>query len=623
MARIWMLPGVLVLALVLAVWASLSPAPKPADTLTTAFSAARAFNDVEQIARAPHPLGSAEHGRVQAYLLGRMAALGLEVSTQDGALSADAVRRLRDWGDEQADSRRLTNLIGVLPGTDRSLPPILLMAHYDTTRHSPGAADDSAGVAAALEAVRAIRERGPAPRDLVVLLTDAEEFNLDGARAFFTEHPLRQRVGAVVNLEARGGGGRALMFEMGPGNAETVALFAEAAGKVSGGVSSNSLAIFAYDLMPNDTDFTLARDRNLPGLNFAFIGRPEQYHTPASTPENLDRGSLQHLGEQALEVTDTLVRAPTLPRQTSDAVYADVLGLKVISHSAGFGWVIILIAGLALGFAAWGARHAMRLRLVDVGHGVLSGLWFMAAGWVMTGFARGLAGATQIDSSALYYTLLEHTPWMEAGIGLALAATLFALLAGRTARGRRTMAAVMLVAAVVGQVAGGAFSPFLTGAGVIAVGLSLAPVPQVQSRWGGWLGLTMLVLAFGVVAQVAAPVTAHLFLWTALISALAAALAAVIDARLEKLWSYAPAALAAVIGGAALLTFAHPMVLAVGMLMPGAFAILALPFAMLASPFAPTGRGGRMLGAAAIVVVLLAAGVSVTGRIVEPVAAES
>ena len=104
MARIWMLPGVVVLAVVLAVWASMSPPPKPATAPDTAFSAARAFADIEQIARSPHPVGSAEHDRVQAYLTERMTALGLEVSLQQGVLSPDAVRRLREAGDRRVVS---------------------------------------------------------------------------------------------------------------------------------------------------------------------------------------------------------------------------------------------------------------------------------------------------------------------------------------------------------------------------------------------------------------------------------------------------------------------------------------------------------------------------------------
>ena len=49
------------------------------------------------------------------------------------------------------------NIVGVLPGRDRSAPALALMAHYDSVAASPGAADDIMGVAAILETARAIK----------------------------------------------------------------------------------------------------------------------------------------------------------------------------------------------------------------------------------------------------------------------------------------------------------------------------------------------------------------------------------------------------------------------------------------------------------------------------------
>ena len=260
--RLLWLVGSLALALLIAVLTLQVPAPVGAGAPATAFSAERAMVDVREIAQRPHPVGSADHARVRAVLLRRLAALGLQTSTQAGALSPAAVRRLEREGGSAAGVE-LTNLVGVLPGRDPRLPAVALMAHYDTVPDSAGAADDSAGVAAILEAVRAIRARGPADRTLVVILTDGEELNLDGARAFWGGHPLRDRIGAVVNLEARGGGGRAMMFETGRGNAETIALFARAGSRATGGVSSNALAVFVYEAMPNGTDFTIPKDRGV------------------------------------------------------------------------------------------------------------------------------------------------------------------------------------------------------------------------------------------------------------------------------------------------------------------------------------------------------------------------
>ncbi len=617
MGRFWILPLVMALALGLAVWALQSPAPEPRTAPAGEFSAMRAMDDVRIMARAPHPVGTEEHARVQAYLLGRLTGLGLEVSTHVGQLSRGSIQRLERWGVE-AEHPQAVNLIGVLPGRNRSLPPVVLMSHYDSSAISPGAADDAAGVAASLEAVRAIKARGQPLRDVVVLITDAEELGLDGARAFFSEHPVRDRTDAVINLEARGGGGRALMFQTGRGNAETIAAFARAAREAKGGPTSNSMAVFAYDLMPNDTDFTVPRDRGIGGINLAFIGRPAQYHAAASTPDALDQGSLQHIGGLALAMTDSLARIEASPKVGEDVVYSDILGLGIVSHAQGTGWLLILAAGGLLGFAAWGARHATRLRLVDVGQGVVSALWLLAAGVVMAGAARALAGPVGRVSTEVYYELLGRLPWIEAAVALALLAVGCVMLAGRAVVSRRTMALVLGGTALLAQVVGGGLDLIITGAALLGAGLSFVPLPPVRSRWGGWIGATLLVLALGIVVQMFAPTAAYLMIWPALLSALAAAIAAAVDARLERFWAYLAAMVVAVIAGAVLMTHAHPLFLGVGMDMAWALAILALPIAMLLTPFAPTGRGARVLAAVAAVALIGSAGLTMAGRMAAP-----
>ncbi|KAK0349456.1 hypothetical protein LTR94_033070, partial [Friedmanniomyces endolithicus] len=131
--RLALLFGSLTLAFLLAVWTTQAPKPRAADAPAVAFSAARAMTDIEQIARAPHPVGSPEHARVRAYLSARLTQLGLEVSEQAGPLSPASVKRLaRAGGDPAAAGNQAINLIGVLPGKDRSQPAVMLMAHYDT-----------------------------------------------------------------------------------------------------------------------------------------------------------------------------------------------------------------------------------------------------------------------------------------------------------------------------------------------------------------------------------------------------------------------------------------------------------------------------------------------------------
>ncbi len=154
--------GSLLLALLLGVQALQVPSPRGADAASTQFSAARAMQDVRVIGARPHPVGSADHARVRAALLQRMSALGLEPVQQSGALSPEAVARLSGWsGEPTAPGTQAVNLVGVLPGRDPASDAVLIMAHYDSAWDSPGAADDGAGVAAVLEAVRAIQARGP------------------------------------------------------------------------------------------------------------------------------------------------------------------------------------------------------------------------------------------------------------------------------------------------------------------------------------------------------------------------------------------------------------------------------------------------------------------------------
>lgn len=619
MRLVW-LTGSLVLALLLAVLALQVPAPPPADAPATAFSAHRALADVNEIARAPHPVGSAEHARVQAFLLRRMEMLGLQTSTQSGPISRGAARYLRRMGgDPAAADFTATNLVGLLPGRNPDLPAVALMAHYDTVPMSAGAADDSAGVAAVLEAVRAIRARGPADRTLVVLLTDAEEIGLEGARVFWGGHPLRDRIGAVVNLEARGGGGRAMMFETGRGNAQTIDLFARVAGRVDGGVTSNSLAVFVYELMPNGTDFTVPRDRGVQGLNLAFIGRPEQYHAPASTPEALDAGSVQHIGSQALEAADALLRSPVLPARAGDAVYADLFGRMVVSHPPALGWALFGAAAILLGFAVWRARSRAGLSPADVGRGAVDGMWLLSTGLVVAQAVRLLGGpmAARAESADAYYVLLARLPWLEAGVAGALLALVLLLVGGRSRLDPRWLAGAVVLVAAAATLYGG-FDPVLAGATAVSAGLSAFPAMAARSTWGGWSGLIALALVLGAAAQAAAPATAFLFLWPALLATVAAALAASLDPGLARWPSLAPVALAAVLAVGWLISLGHPVFLGVGMDLPGALVLLALLAAMMVRPLEPGMRLRRPLLIAAAAILALGAGAAATGRFVEP-----
>ena len=430
----------LCLAAAFAVVTAMTPRPRPIVAPATAFSADRAMQDDRIIAATPHPEGSAAAKAARDYLFVRMTVLGLHPKRVAGR----AIEALARFKGLYAAGGRVENLLGVLPGTDPAAPAILLMAHSDSVPGSPGAADDAAGVVSIFETVRALEADGPHRRTIVVLITDGEEVGLLGARAFFSsQDPILKTIGLAINLEARGGGGRVAMFETGARNGDAMAFFARHV------VNTDALSLMSevYKHMPNSTDFTIAKTAGFVGYNFAFVGRQFDYHSPSSTPAVLDRGSLQHLGDQVLALTRALAAAPRLPGSRADAVYADVLGGPVISYSAGVQWGLLIAALLlAVAGAVGGARALSEpIRALEVAKGAAAGLCPLLAAALALHLANRLLG----DDLLRYRGLMAQFPLVFAGMSAVAVAV--ALLVWTTAfggRGRGLLAAAAAAAMV-------------------------------------------------------------------------------------------------------------------------------------------------------------------------------
>jgi hypothetical protein len=566
----------LAVGLGVAALASRTPAPVPAGASTAVFSAGRAFADIQVMGAEPHPTGSPANARVRDHLLGRMRALGLDPRIQrDEALYQPPGEGA---GEAWVSGARVENLIGVLPGRDRHLPALAVMAHYDSVPGSPGAADDAAGVASALETARALKATGGPARDVVFVLTDGEEAGLIGARAFFDDDPLAKRIGAVINLDTRGGGGRTYMFETGQGNGATIARFAKAVPNAT----SNSLAVFLYAHMPNGTDFTLPKDRGLPGLNFAFIGLPFDYHAASSTPAHLEPGALQHMGQQLLAATRDLSGPEPLPARTPDAVYSDVLGLGVIAYPAWDGWIVLAAAA---GLIAVALARVEPLSWTGALRGAGAALALTFAVVPLADLARRVTGAGV--SFVGQRPLLAQFPLFETALALlALALVLAAAWGLARGRGRFTFAGLVLLAAGVCCLFGGIDAPALV-FGVLAALASALSFGRPVEAWSGWVGVLAVGVVIATALQIAAPILAFVFTWPLLAAGLAAAAIALgRRGRLDSGWGLG---VGVVVGGLALGQIgyaAHAIVLGVGAELPGAIAPLVLTGAMVVFPAA-------------------------------------
>ncbi len=211
-------------------------------------------------------------------------------------------------------------------------------------RGGPGVSDDGAGVAVVLELARAFSGK-PTGNDIVFLITDGEETGLRGALAFAERHPLMSRIGVVVNFEARGASGPAMMFETGPGNAGLLGVYARSVARPS----ANSVTYEVYRLLPNDTDFTVYRKRGLTGFNFAFTNSASLYHSARDDLHGIDPRSLQHMGDQALAVAGVLADADLdRLKSESNASFFDVFGWFTVVWPAAINVPVAVVAVAAL-----------------------------------------------------------------------------------------------------------------------------------------------------------------------------------------------------------------------------------------------------------------------------------
>ncbi len=305
------------------------------DDSDTPVSLANLKRHVSAIAAEPHPVGSEANRRVRDYIIGELEALGLAPEVQTGAMIS-----MRGRGET------VENIVCVIPGQSPGGSRGLLACHYDSHPAAPGAGDDANAVAGMLEVARLLVQSGAPRRDIVLLVTDGEEAGLLGARIWVEQHADLMGCAVVANFEARGTSGPAIMFETA---GAPRGMFHDAYARTLQPVTS-SLAAAVYERMPNGTDFTVFRRAGMSGLNFAFIGGVENYHTPNDDAAHLSDASLLHQAQQMHAIATYFATASDAqwsendPDRAMGLVYFDVLSLFVIAYPQWLAWPLAILA---------------------------------------------------------------------------------------------------------------------------------------------------------------------------------------------------------------------------------------------------------------------------------------
>src|SRR5882724_313858 len=263
------------------------PAPVPRTVADTAFSAERAGDYINEIAKSPHGIGTPEHDSVKQYIRSVCDQLGMQTNIQT-ATSVHAFRNIVVAG-------KVNNIIARIKGTSNT-KAVLIMGHYDSQPNTPGAGDDAAAVGAMLETARALKGSPPLQNDIIFLFTDGEEMGLLGSQAFVNDTSLLHEVGLVMNFDGRGNAGVSISFEVNPENGWVMNEFAKAAPYPV----ANSFSYEVYKRLPNFTDYTVFKAEGITGINSGIVEGFANYHSMTDVPSSLDLGSVQHYGANML-----------------------------------------------------------------------------------------------------------------------------------------------------------------------------------------------------------------------------------------------------------------------------------------------------------------------------------
>jgi len=256
--------------------------------------------------------------RVRDYLVGQLTELGLEVELQQ--------------------TRGLENLVARLPGTDPT-GAVVILAHYDTTSSSPGAADNGSAVCALLEIMRVLAYEPKLRNDIIALFDDGEEYPgiFAGTYAFVREHPWMADVRVAISIDTAVAGSISTN-ETGPNNGWLVDVMDEA---YTGGVWTS----FSGGGQYNSTPF---REAGILVLaledNYPF----KEKHTAQDLPEIIHPASVQQMGEQTLSIVRVLgERDLSYPWGKQETFFA-VPGLGLVHYPEAWSLPLSITAGILL-----------------------------------------------------------------------------------------------------------------------------------------------------------------------------------------------------------------------------------------------------------------------------------
>jgi hypothetical protein len=273
-------------------------------------------------------------------------------------------------------------------------------------------------------------------------------------------------------------------------------------------------------------------------MNFAFLGRQFDYHSPTATGANLDLGSIQSMGDQVQGAAMALAFADRLPAKSGDVVYGNLPLGWMVAYPPLAGWALLVLAAAAAAYGALAARRAMAFSWRDLWKGV-------GASFLVLVVAVELLEITRFATGARFgwmeqRELLARFPLFElAMFASGLAAVLLIAAAMAAEKGRRAGAAVALLLGLVLAALIGPGKPLFVPSLVMSlVGATLGYLTLGRSACvaGVWTGLLLVGLGASLALQIAAPTAALVVAWPLAAASVASAVLAGGSAKSPVAW---------------------------------------------------------------------------------------
>jgi hypothetical protein len=257
--------------------------------------------------------GTPGNAKAREWILQQLSAAGLELLGDNGQHPFSFERRQQGNGDPVRMSG--VNLIGRCRGSGaKDTSAMVISAHYDHLGVRDGAvyhgADDNAsGIVLLLALARQCRQT-PWMHDAVFVAFDAEEFGLQGARAFVAAPPVpKDRIGININLDMVARGDKGELYLAGthhtpPLKAVLQPVAAAAPIKV----------LFGHDSGGGQNDWTSQSDHgafHAAGIPFIYVGVEDHpdYHKPTDTADKINPQFFFQSAVTVLNVVSAIDRA--------------------------------------------------------------------------------------------------------------------------------------------------------------------------------------------------------------------------------------------------------------------------------------------------------------------------